>query len=243
MRKLKKIVFTLNIGDYAPELCELTYPYMQGYAEKIGAEFYIIKERKFPEFPPVYEKLQIKDIMEERGADWAIYIDSDVLVHPDLFDVTNHLRKDTVMHWGTDLASNRWEYDEYFLRDGRNIGSCNWFTVASDWCLDLWQPLDISFEEAKERISLTQVEKSSGVFDTSHLIDDYTLSRNIARYGLKVKTFKNLCVELTNEEVAYFWHSCLTPVETKVATAKQVIADWESEERVSSTQYLNFRDK
>ena len=232
MNKQKKTVFTLNIGDYAPELCELTYPYLRQYASKIDAEFYVIKDRKFPDFPVTYEKLQIKELMKEMKSDWAIYIDSDALVHPDLFDVTNHVGKDTVMHWGKDLASNRWKYDEYFLRDGRNIGSCNWFTVASDWCLDLWTPLDISFDEAVKNINLIQLEKNAGVFDSSHLIDDYVVSRNIARYGLKVKTYKELCQELVEQPLNYFWHEFLTPIDVKVATAKKVIADWNSESRL-----------
>lgn len=229
MNKQKKIVFTLNIGDYAPKLCELTYPFMRRYAEKIGAEFYIINERKFHEYPITYEKLQIRDIMKQKGGDWAIYIDSDALIHPDMFDVTNHISKDTVMHYATDLASNRWRYDEYFLRDGRNIGSCNWFAVASDWCLDLWQPLDIPLEEAINNISLAQMEVNAGIFDPTHLIDDYTVSRNIAKYGLKTKTFLDLCNDLVGRQLGYFWHDYAVSEEEKVRMAKEVITEWETE--------------
>src|SRR5882672_8362849 len=144
---MKKTIFTLNVDGYSSEITELTYPLIKQYANKIGADFHIIKTRKYPEYPAVYEKMQIYDLGREMQNDWNIYIDSDALVHPDMFDVTEFLSKDTVCHNGTDMANNRWRYDRYFQRDKRHIGSCNWFTIASDWCLDLWHPLDIAYKE------------------------------------------------------------------------------------------------
>jgi hypothetical protein len=188
-KEVKKTIYTLNIGDYAPEVCALTYPLMQAYAKKIGADFHVIRERKYPDWPVVYEKLQIFELGRKHRNDWNIFLDGDTLVHPEMFDVTEHLDKDTVCHNGTDMAGIRWKYDHYFRRDGRNIGSCNWFTIASDWCLDLWRPLeDLSLDEAVANINITISEMNSGFCSTPHLIDDYTLSRNIARFGLKVKT-------------------------------------------------------
>lgn len=55
-KPVKKTIYTLNIGDYAPEICALTYPLMQAYARKIGAEFHVIRERKFPDWPLDYEQ-------------------------------------------------------------------------------------------------------------------------------------------------------------------------------------------
>ncbi len=59
MMAIRKTVFTLNIGNYAPEITALTYPLLHYYAERIGAEFRIIKARMFPGWPVQYEKLQI----------------------------------------------------------------------------------------------------------------------------------------------------------------------------------------
>jgi hypothetical protein len=196
-KAIKKTVYTLNIGDYAPEICALTYPLLQAYARKIGAEFRVIRERKFPDWPLDYEKLQIHDLAKEDGNDWSIYIDSDALVSPEMFDVTEHIPKDTVCHNGRDMAGIRWKYDHYFRRDGRHIGSCNWFAIASDWCLDLWRPLDdLTPAEAISNIHITIAERNSGFCDTEHLISDYTLSRNIARFGLKVQTVMDVCGRL-----------------------------------------------
>src|SRR4030042_4413675 len=101
-KPLKKTLFVLNVDDYAPEITEVTYPLLKHYAKKIGADFYEIRERKFPDFPPVYEKLQIYQLAQEMGNDWNIYIDSDALVHPDLIDATLLIPRDTVAHYGKD---------------------------------------------------------------------------------------------------------------------------------------------
>ena len=219
---MKKTVFTLNVDDYAKEITDLTYPLIKQYAHKIRAEFQIISKRKFPEMPPVYEKLQIYEL--GKGNDWNIYIDSDALVHPDLMDLTEHLSKDTVLHHGADMASVRWTYDKYFRRDGRNIGSCNWFTVASDWCIDLWTPLDLTLHEAMANIHPTLNEIQCGI-DASHLIDDYTLSRNIARFGLKFTTFLDLTQKI-GERGNFLWHEYTIPVGEKVARIKEVLHNW-----------------
>ena len=201
-KPVKKTVFTLNVspdgrGNYAPEVCSLTYPLMRAYAEKIGAEFHIIKQRKFPEWPVVMEKLQIFELGRKRGNDWNIFFDSDTLISPEFFDVTEHLHKDTIAQNGKDMAGVRWTYDQYFRRDGRHHGACNWCAIASDWCLDLWHPLDdLTPEQAFKNIHITINEHNSGACLREHLIDDYTLSRNIARFGLKVKTIIDICGEL-----------------------------------------------
>jgi hypothetical protein len=212
-----KTVWTLNIGDYAPKLCELTYPLILAYAKKIGADFRIINERHYPDFPVVYEKLQI--FHRGRGNDWNVYIDSDAMVFPDMFDITERIPKDTVAHWGQDHASNRWRYDNYFRRDGRDIGSCNWFTAASDWCIDLWHPLDdppedLSLADTIERIQPITKERLAGI-TPEHLIDDYVLSRNIARYGLKLKTVQQIQKEDSDAGV-YFWHTHTLNLQTKI---------------------------
>jgi hypothetical protein len=212
----RKTLWTLNIDSYAPEICELTYPLLLAYARKIGADFRIINERRFPEWPVTYEKLQIFELGQ--SSDWNIFVDSDAVLFPDLFDVTERIPKDTVVHQGQDHAGNRWRYDDFFRRDGRDIGSCNWFTVASNWCLDLWHPLeDLSLREAVDRINPILIERNAGV-TPEHLIDDYTLSRNIARYGLKFKTVGTIQKE-NNDPGQYFWHTHRLPVAEK---AKQI---------------------
>lgn len=224
----KKTVFTLCVDNYAPEITEITFPLLKAYADKIRADFHIITERKFPEYPPVYEKIQIYELAQQMENDWNIYIDADALIHPDLMDLTEMLPKDTVAHHGKDFAPIRWKLDRFFRRDGRFIGSGNWFTIASDWCIELWKPCeDMTLEEIYSNISPTVNERTSGCFDRTHLIDDYILSRNIAKYGLKFKVIREMMTDIGFPNGGYFfWHAYTMPIEQKVREMRQILAEW-----------------
>lgn len=226
-KSVKKTVFTLCIDNYSPEITAITFPLLHHYAKKIGADFHVIKDRKFPGFPPVYEKLQIYELGQSMENDWNLYIDADALVHPSMVDLTCLLPKNTVLHNGSDFANVRWKYDRYFLRDGRNIGSCNWFTLGSDLCIDLWHPLDdLTLEEAVENIYPTINEMTCGVMDRSHLIDDYTLSRNIAKYGLKFETFLSMQGRMMEGPRGFLWHRYAIPNQQKIAEMNEVLKQW-----------------
>lgn len=221
--KATKAIWTLNVDNYEPRVTAYTYPLLKAYARKIGADFRVIDRRCWPALPPVYEKLQLHTLGREY--DWNIYIDSDALVHPDFFDPTEHLSKDTVAHNGSDLASIRWQYDDYFRRDGRHIGSCNWFTVASNWCLDIWKPLeDLSYDQAVTHIHPTLNERNT-VITREHLIDDYVLSRNIARYGLKFTTIEDLLRQIKRPS-GFLWHLYTIPAVEKVEQLKITLQAW-----------------
>jgi hypothetical protein len=224
---LKKTVYTLNIDNYAPEISEITFPFMKAWAHKIGAAFHVISERKFPQFDPGYEKMQIFELGREAKNDWNIYLDSDALVHPDMLDVTTYLTKDTVAHNGKDVIGNRYREDKYHWRDGRHISSCNWFTIASDWCLDLWHPLDdLTPEEAKNNIFPTVNEVKGGV-TKAHLIDDYVLSRNIARFGLKFVTVIEILKLRCGYEANFMMHHLYAiPLQEKIIRLRQTLAAW-----------------
>jgi len=222
---MKKTLYLLNINDYAPEITDLTYPLIERYAKKIQAEIYIIKERRFPEWDLDYEKLQIYRLAQEMGNDWNIYVDSDALVHPDLPDVTELIPMDTVAHNGNDFAPIRWRYDNYFRRDGRHIGSGNWFAVGSSWCLDLWRPLDdLTPEEAIANITVTAEEARASI-QASHLVSDYALSRNIARFGLKFTHLGKIWKQY--EQVGeFFYHQYTMGLDEKLSSLKDTLTRW-----------------
>jgi len=227
-RPLKKTIYTLNIGGYAPQITALTYPLMAAYAKKIGAHFYVITERRFPDWPITYEKMQVYELAQQHDNDWSIFLDSDCLVHPDMFDMTNHMSKDQIAHNAFDVASHRWVYDRFFYRDGRHIGSGNWLAVASDWCIELWKPLDdLTKEEAVARIYPTVRERASGTVEPEHLIDDFTLSRNIAKYGLKVTNIRAMMKTMGYaDNIGFLWHRYAIPEEQKLAEMKKTLKDW-----------------
>ena len=230
---MKKTLYLLNIGDYAPELTALTYPSLYAYAERIGAEVFIIDRRRFNEWPLTYEKLQIHELAKRREDDWAIYIDSDALIHPELPDVTELIPSDHVCHNAIDWRPIRFDANDYMRRDGRNIGSANWFACASSWCLDLWRPLDdLTPEQAIANITPTVAERPW--MKAEHLIDDYALSSNVARFGLKVTTLNKLWeagglfvpVGGGIQGPEFFWHEYTMPLATKIEKVKETIESW-----------------
>lgn len=224
---MTKTIFTLSVNGYAKEITDITYPYIKRYAKRIGAEFVNITERKFPDYPVVYEKFQVYQLAKEMKNDWNIYIDSDTLIHPETIDFTEHLSKDTVCQNGHDMGQIRWKPDNYFRRDGRWIGTCNWFTLFSDWCIDMYHPLeDMSIARAIENCTPTVGELNCGLIDKLHLVDDYIISRNVARYGLKYMTIQELLPKIGLPNANFFYHEYTIPTEEKVKRLKKVIIDW-----------------
>ena len=231
MRPIRKTIFTLNVDNYSPEITAITYPLIKYYAHKIGANFHIINERKFLNWPVTYEKLQIFELGQEMQNDWNIYIDSDAGVHPGTPDWTLYLKKDTIAHWTCDVASVRWKYNNYFMRDGRNWGTGNWISIASDWCLDLWRPLEVTPAEAISNIFPTHMESNNGIVP-SHLIDDYALSHNIARFGLKTAKIIDIRDSIGLKDLGLMMHLYMVSNETKVKKLKEMLETWEIPDHV-----------
>lgn len=191
---MKKTIFLLNIENYSSEITKITYPLIKYYANKINSELVFIKERKYTDYPVTYEKLQIYDLAKEYPSDWYIYFDSDVLIHPEFFDLTHYISKKEVLIPGNNISSMRFNYDNYFLRDGRNVGVPNWFSIVSDWCLDFWKPpADLTLEQIKNNLFPIPREKN---YNTLHRIDDYIVSRNISKYGLKFTTLNDVYLNI-----------------------------------------------
>jgi len=168
----KKVLYVVRVNNYLPELCALTFVNIRAYAEKIEAEFQEITDRKFPDFPPTYEKMQVYEL--GRDNDWNILVDADLLLHPAMFDVTQFLQPDHVgIHSGY-KASDYLKPDKYYQRDGRDLGIATGFVITSNLTHDLWTPLEYSFEHARARLH------------REHIADEFCIGRNVARFGLKV---------------------------------------------------------
>lgn len=222
---LKKTVYTLNIGDYAPEIMKLTMPLMKRWADKIGADFFTITERKFPEFPEPYEKFQIKELSKRHGNDWNIFFDADALIHPDFWDITEVIGKEMTCSNGSDFVHLRFKVDNYFRRDGRwLIGKGNWCLIASDWCTDIWEPLDMTPDEAAGHIHPIAWEAPGGV-NPRHLIDDFAVTRNIVKYGLKHILIPELSAQVGAPQ-GYLWHEYSMTLEQKLKQMKQKLMSW-----------------
>lgn len=226
-RPEKKTIYTLNINRaYPKEITDMTYPLLQNYADKIGADFFEITERCYPEWSITFEKCQIYELGQKHNNDWNIYIDCDALIHPDMPDVTSFINRNTVMHCGNDLASLRWKSNRVFLRDGRMIGSPSWMCVASDWCIELFEPMtDMTPEETYSQISPLASERRAGI-TPDRLIEDYVFSYNIAKYGLKFRSFKDIRRELGIEHKPLTTHFYAIPHEEKIIKLHRVLKEW-----------------
>jgi hypothetical protein len=220
---MTKTIFLLDIDNFAPELKKITLPFIQLYAERIGANIHFITERKFPQWPVTYEKLQIYELAKEFKSDFNLYIDLDTLIHPECPDFTIYLPKGTIAFHASDVSHIRFRTDDYFLRDGRYIAPGNWFMIASDLCLDLWRPLDLSLEEILNNINPTPKEIKNGI-TREHLIDDYVLASNISRFGLRFKSFEEIYKERGFNECLQ--HEYTLSIPEKIEYMKNVIKKW-----------------
>ena len=242
MNKIKKTIYTLALKGYAPELTSVTFPLMRKYAEKIEADFVVIEDRKFPDYYVTYEKFQIYEMAKERGDDWSFFFDADTLIHPDFFDPTSLIAKDkTCAGYTHDFTPLRFRPDEVSFRDGRYLGKGSWFILCSDWTRDIWHPLDLAdmtYERAVENMFPTNDETVKSKKTKESLIDDYIVSRNIAKYGLKHTTISEICqghgigigVEVTmngqKTTSPYLQHDYNRSQDQKVIWTEQILQLW-----------------
>jgi len=167
----KACVHVVVINNWFPELCDLSLPLIEKWAKNIGADFNLISTQKFPDYPANYERFQIHEAGKEYQ--WNINIDADFIVNPELEDVTNndpmvvraeaHMRADYFFHT-----------NQYFARDGRNLGMSDNFILSSMYTHDVWTPLFLPYEIAKENCILDPRQ-----------VSEFAVSLNIARFGLK----------------------------------------------------------
>ena len=163
---MKKLLVTLRIGDYEPQIWALTRPLMESYAMKCGMEFHVITERKLTADgdgkPLNYEKFQVQDLC--RDFDWTAFIDADALISPDTPDWSEMVNdKGIVLFNGIDNRLDRFRASNYSCRSGSKVGACTWNVWCSDWTgPDLWQP-PADFKEAVKNISLMWQERGRGI--------------------------------------------------------------------------------
>jgi hypothetical protein len=235
---MKKAIFTLDI-NYPKEITNITFPFLKRYANKIDADFCVINTRKYSkDYPFGYEKFQLKNLIREYNLDWAIFFDPDMLVHPDFVDITSMVNKDTIISHVHFFASLRYKYDNDFLRDGRHIGIPSYFFACSDWCSDCLFDHDFKsdLKMAIEKIVPTvhDTKTTRGDYKKGLWIDDYLLSKNIAKYGLKISTVKKMFEDSMNEKHVrispvdkFLYHPYNLNYENKAKNLTEKLTEWE----------------
>lgn len=183
---MRKLIHVVNINDFFPDLFALTYPTIRSYAERNGYMINMITERKFPDYPINYEKMQVYE--DGKDAEVNILCDADMLIHPEFPDVTEFLKRDSIAF--NDNYNISWKYHvdriKYFMRDGRDVGIATNFVVSSDWTHDVWEPLSLSQKDIEDLAKKENTD--TGGADGrgwGHYADEFALSYNMAKYGLK----------------------------------------------------------
>jgi hypothetical protein len=170
---MNKCIFTVAVDGYHPEILAETIPLMEKYAYKIEADFRVIIDRKFPELPPTYEKMQIYDM--GKGYDLNLLLDADIYVTEDMYDVTrlDIVPEDSVGVWMEYDPRVTIKFDEYLKLDGSETILATNFVLTHAAQHELWRPLELSINESLNRMKRTFV------------IDEYCIGRNLKRYGFK----------------------------------------------------------
>ena len=183
---MKKAIVTMDI-DYPKEITNITFPYLKQYANKINADFIVINTRKYPDQPITLEKFQLYDISKDY--DWTIWIDADAIIHPYCFDLTEIYSKEYVIldsRTYINLPYN-FKHNIYTRRDGRGYRIPTWITVVSDWTRDLWKPYKDPKQFLPEILSGDWGSEGTNNTNKEIHLDDYLTTRNLSKYGLKVK--------------------------------------------------------
>lgn len=167
-------VHTLNINNYFPELTNLTLPTIDRFCKKINADLNIITSRKFPQYYILAEKLQVYE--DGLNYDYNIFLDLDILVHPNCYNpFNNNIPYNSVAFKDSYHADKQLQPDIYFKRDGRNVGISGCAIFSNKFTHDLWKPIN----------DLTVEQINNNILQKRKIVDEYTLSRNLAKYCLK----------------------------------------------------------
>lgn len=225
---LKKLLVTLDI-NYPKDITELTFPYLKKYADKIGADFLVLNERKFPKYSVLNEKMQLYDA--SKGYDWTFFCDADLLIHPDLFDLTDYMEKDTALFWSISQNTAKYKPNDYFRRVKRDVAIATTFFVFSDWLRDL-SKFDQS--ETQEQLS-SQVVPINAELRYDRIAttngwgtDELIISKNIAKYGLRIEELPVYFNRIFERDMtgSFFFHDYMIDPWRKSQMLVDVVKQW-----------------
>ena len=218
---MKKLIHVLNINDFFPELFALTFPTIKSYAKRHGFQINLITERKFPDYPINYEKMQV--FQDGMGADLNMLCDADMLIHPHFPDVHEIVKNPAYVAFN-DNYNISWKYHveriPYFMRDGRDVGIATNFVVTSDWTHDAWEPIPLSAKDI-ESLAKKEVTEDGNQRGWGHYADEFAISFNMAKYGLKY-------TGVTWEEWMRPWlvHTGTGNKQESLEIARRTLAQW-----------------
>jgi len=166
-------IHLLNVGNFFPELTELTLPTIEAFAKRIKSKVNIITKRKFPDSNVLTEKLQV--YKDGQDYDQNMLIDLDVLVHPYCYNpFDKNIPVDHVAFKDNYYANLKFKSDKFFENDPRNVGVSTCCVFSTRQTHKFWEPI--------EDLTLEQI--NDNILQDRKIIDEYTLGRNLAKYHI-----------------------------------------------------------
>jgi hypothetical protein len=205
--EMKIAIWVLNIDNYRPDITTHTLPTIKAYAERIGASYNEIIERKFPDFPITYEKMQVYELGKEN--DWNILIDADVVISSKFPNVIDFADKDpdTIISYQQCNIMDYFQKDPVFSllpqvqkSDGSGVAIVTpsaSFVVTSKKATAIYKPVGLSPEEMAKKVRLPL------------MVDEWNMAYQMALNQLKSKSFKH--VGLPESRI---YHAAVTSVES-----------------------------
>lgn len=89
---MKRAIVSAAFGPMHERMAAISYPTMEAYAKRVGADFLPIKKRKFLDRNPHLEKFQIRDVLE--SYDTVAWMDCDILVSKYACSIFHHVPED-----------------------------------------------------------------------------------------------------------------------------------------------------
>jgi hypothetical protein len=194
-----KILFTLNV-EYPKAITDLTHPRFRSTAQKYKWDFVELTRRLHPEWPVTYEKFQIYDY----DWDWALFIDSDAVIHPKADDWTL-LDPNVVWVGGILNQQIRWI-------NRPPTAFPTYCVVVSRECREVWRPPEMTPQEVQAQWLEPAFPEVVPASHSQIFVDDYTCSMNAHRFNYPVR-------KLNKEQV---FHQPWLPTSEKAVD----IAEW-----------------
>ena len=124
----KRAIVTVVIGEEAVRQNRVAVKTLVDYGKKVNAEVILITKELIEDVPPHLQKFQIKDILD--NFDRVLYVDADILIHPDCPDLFEMVPADCV---GAvpDCHNGKWGNINRFkeiLAVQDKLGNANWRT-------------------------------------------------------------------------------------------------------------------
>lgn len=210
---MKKCIHVVYIDNFFPELWELTYPTIEKYAKRIRSDINIITERKYQSYHINYEKMQVWEDGKDYDANFLL--DADILIHEEFPDFTTIVPRNHVAFNDNYNASDKFNIKDniFFQRDGRDVGIASNAVITYKSTHDLYHPLNL---HPHELIKICKIREGD--------MDEYVLSHNLARFGLKYTG-----ITWEDWQRYYFVHLGTGDKELALKNAKIILDRWKHE--------------